>query len=93
MVITKRKSERVLRFAFEYALKKKKRKVTVVHKGDILKETCGLFIETARKIATNYPTVKYEEMRVDAVAYKIVNSPQDLDVVCYNKPFWRYIKR
>jgi len=80
-VITKRKSERVLRFAFEYALKREKRKVTVVHKGNILKETCGLFIETARKIAENYPTVKYEEMHVDAAAFKIVNSPQDLDVV------------
>ncbi|MEM1539782.1 MAG: isocitrate/isopropylmalate dehydrogenase family protein [Candidatus Bathyarchaeia archaeon] len=80
-VITGRKSERIVKFAFEYALKTGRRKVTAVHKANILKETCGLFIETARKIAQKYPTIKYDELHVDAAAYKIVNSPHDLDVI------------
>lgn len=80
-VITRRKCERILKFSFEYALKRGSKKVTAVHKANILKETCGLFIETARKIAPKYPALKYEELHVDAAAYKIVNSPHDLDVM------------
>jgi len=80
-VITRRKSERIVKFAFEYALKTGRKRVTAVHKANILKETCGLFVETARSVAAKYPTIKYDELHVDAAAYKIVNSPQDLDII------------
>jgi len=80
-VITKKKCERILNFAFDYAIKRGRKKVTAVHKANILKETCGLFIETARKVASKYPTLTYDELHVDTAAYKIVNSPKDLDVI------------
>ena len=73
-VITKNKCEKILGFAFDYALQLDRKKVTAVHKANILKETCGLFIETARKIASRYPTIKYDELHVDAAAYKLLNS-------------------
>jgi len=58
-----------------------------MHKANILKETCGLFIETARKIASRYPTIKYDELHVDAAAYKLLNSPQDLDIIVTTNMF------
>lgn len=86
-VITRKRSRRILNFAFDYALKLNRSKVTVVHKANILKETCGLFLETAREIASNYPMLKYEELHVDAAAYKLVYLPKELDVIVTTNMF------
>jgi len=86
-VITKNKCEKILGFAFDYALRLDREKVTAVHKANILKETCGLFIETAREIASKYPTIKYDELHVDAAAYKLLSSPQDLDIIVTTNMF------
>lgn len=80
-VVSGRGSERIIKKAFELALAENRKKVTVVHKANILKMSDGLFRDTFLKIAPNYPTVVAEELLVDATAYRIVTKPQDLDVI------------
>ncbi|MBC7109810.1 MAG: isocitrate/isopropylmalate dehydrogenase family protein [Archaeoglobi archaeon] len=80
-VITRRGSERIIRFAFDFAKREKRRKVTLVHKANILKETCGLFLEVGRGISESYPDVEFEDMIVDAAAMKMVRYPESFDVV------------
>lgn len=80
-VITKLGSERIARFAFEYAKKKKFSKVTIVHKANVLRLTDGLFLETARQVAEEYPSIVCEDALVDSVAMRLVKSPQDFQVL------------
>lgn len=86
-VITTGGCERILRFAFDYAVKQRRRKITAVHKANVLKETCGLFLEVARKIAEKYNAIAYDELHVDAAAYKLVKAPHDLDVIVTTNMF------
>ena len=81
MVITRKGSERVTRYAFELARKAGRRKVTLVHKANILKTVSGLFLEVARDVAKSYPEIKCEEMIVDATCMKLVMDPQQFDVI------------
>ncbi|AEG18795.1 homoisocitrate dehydrogenase [Methanobacterium paludis] len=80
-VITRKASERICRFAFEYATKTQRRKVTAVHKANVLKKTDGIFKETFYKVAENYPNIKLEDFYVDATAMYLITRPQDFDVV------------
>jgi len=80
-VITRQGSNRIARFAFELARRQKRRKVTIVHKANVLKETCGLFRETCLSVAAQYPEVKVDELIIDAAALKLVMEPQKLDVI------------
>ncbi len=78
-------SEKIVRFAFEYARKNKRKKVTAVHKANIMKFTDGLFLDVARKIAANYPDIEFEDRIVDNMAMQLVQKPQKYDVlVCPN---------
>jgi len=79
-VITVRSSERIARVAFELANTRKK-KVTIVHKANILKESDGLFRETCLKISRDYPDIKVEEELVDAAAMRLVASADSFDVL------------
>jgi len=79
--ITRKGSERIARFAFNLARREKRRKVTAVHKANVLKETCGLFRNVCAEIAKEYPEIVFEEMHVDAAAMRIAMKPQDLDVI------------
>lgn len=79
-VITKRASERIARIAFELARTRKKR-VTIVHKANVLKLTDGLFRETCLNVAREFPDVRADEMLVDAMAMRLVTHPQDYDVI------------
>lgn len=81
MVITRKGSERVTRYAFELARKAGRRKVTLVHKANILKTVSGLFLEVARDVAKSYPEIKCEEMIVDATCMKLVMDPHQFDVI------------
>ena len=75
-------SERIIRFAFEYALKYKRKKVTVGHKANIMKFTDGIFLRTARKVASNYTDkIIFEEAIVDNLAMQLVKRPQNYDVL------------
>ncbi|RMX48434.1 hypothetical protein pdam_00020454 [Pocillopora damicornis] len=64
-VITKKKSERIAKFAFDYATKHKRQKVTAVHKANIMKQGDGLFLKTCEEVSKLYPKIKFEGMIVD----------------------------
>jgi len=80
-IITRAASERIVRFAFELARRDGRRKVTAVHKANIMKLTDGLFLECAREVADDYPEVVFDEMIVDALCMKLVQSPENYDVL------------
>jgi isocitrate dehydrogenase (NAD+) len=81
MVITRKGSERVARYAFELARRDGRRKVTLVHKANILKIVSGMFLDVARGVAADFPDIECEEMIVDATCMKLVMDPQQFDVI------------
>jgi isocitrate dehydrogenase (NAD+) len=74
-------SERIAKFAFEYARREGRSKVTAVHKANILKKSDGLFLESARKISRDYPDVELDEKIVDNMAMQLVLHPEDYEVL------------
>lgn len=80
-IITRSASERIIREAFDYALKNKRDSVTVVTKANIMKLTDGLFLEVAREVAKEYPTVLFKEILVDNMAMQLVINPKQFDVI------------
>ena len=79
--ITRRGSERIVRYAFDMARKQGRKKVTVVHKANILKSTSGLFLRTARLVAADYPDIECNEMIVDNTCMQLVMRPEQFDVI------------
>ncbi|MGD2040424.1 MAG: isocitrate/isopropylmalate dehydrogenase family protein [Anaerolineae bacterium] len=80
-IITRRGSERIVRFAFEYARANGRRLVTAVHKANILKLTDGLFLKVAREVATEYPDIEYNDRIVDNMCMQLVQRPHEYDVL------------
>jgi isocitrate dehydrogenase (NAD+) len=80
-IITRRGSERIVRFAFEYARANGRRLVTAVHKANILKLTDGLFLKVAREVATEYPDIEYNDRIVDNMCMQLVQRPYEYDVL------------
>jgi isocitrate dehydrogenase (NAD+) len=80
-IITRRASERVARFAFQYAQDHGRRKVTAVHKANILKLTDGLFLRVAREVAKDYPDIEFEDRVVDNMCMQLVRKPELYDVL------------
>ena len=81
-IITRQGSERIVRYAFEYAVKHHRKKVTLVHKANILKFSQGLFLDTGRMIAREYEgRIEFEERIVDAMAMNLVLHPERFDVI------------
>jgi isocitrate dehydrogenase (NAD+) len=80
-IITKFGSERVIVYAFEYARRHGRKKVTLVHKANILKMSNGLFLDTGREVAKRYPEIAFDDMIVDATAMKLVVAPERFDVI------------
>jgi len=80
-VITYEASKRVANYAFQYALDNNRKKVTAVHKANIMKMSDGLFITTCREVATRFPTIKYDEMMVDNTCMQLTLNPAKLDVM------------
>src|SRR5688500_16521534 len=81
-IITRSGSERVIRYAFEYAVKHGRKKVTIVHKANILKFSQGLFLDTGRAVAKEYAgKVEFDERIVDAMAMNLVLNPERFDVI------------
>jgi isocitrate dehydrogenase (NAD+) len=74
-------TERIVRFAFEYARKNKRKKVTAVHKANIMKFSDGLFLETARNVAKDYPDIGFEDRIVDNMCMQLVQKPELYDVL------------
>jgi isocitrate dehydrogenase (NAD+) len=79
--ITRRGSERIARYAFDLARKVGRKKVTVVHKANILKSTSGLFLRVAREVAAEYPDIQMTEMIVDNCCMQLVMNPHQFDVI------------
>jgi isocitrate dehydrogenase (NAD+) len=80
-IFTRKGCERIVRFAFDYAQKHNRKKVTSVHKANIMKCTDGMFLEVSNYIAKEYPSVEYEDIIVDALCMKLVLNPEDYDVL------------
>ncbi|MFH1562817.1 MAG: isocitrate/isopropylmalate dehydrogenase family protein [Nitrospirota bacterium] len=80
-IISRKGSERIVKFAFEYAIANGRKKVTCIHKANILKVTCGLFLQVAREIAQQYPQIAFEDKIVDNMAMQLVKKPQEYDVL------------
>ena len=80
-IITRFGSERIVRFAMEYARKHGRKRVTIVHKANILKMSNGLFLDTGREVAKEYSDIKFDDMIVDATAMRMVTQPEKFDVI------------
>lgn len=80
-IITADNSERVARFAFEYAKKHGKKKVTTVHKANIMKFSDGLVLDTSRRIAKEYPEIDHNDMIIDNTCMQLVAKPQQFEVM------------
>lgn len=80
-VITRDASERICKFAFDYAMKNNRKEVCVVTKANIMKLSDGLFLESYRKIAENYPEIKKREILVDNLCMQLVQNPSQFDVL------------
>ena len=74
-------SRRIVKYAFDYARKNRRKKVSAVSKANIMKFTDGLFLAAAREVAKEYPEIEYEEVLVDALCMRLVKSPQMYDVL------------
>lgn len=86
-VITEKGSERIIQAAFKIARRYNRKKVTVVHKANILKMSDGLFLEVAREVSRQYPQIEYDEAIVDATAMKLVMDPSQFDVLVMENLF------
>lgn len=80
-IITRNASERIAKFAFDYALKNDRKEVCVVTKANICKLSDGLFLESARKVASNYPQIGFKEILVDNCCMQLVQNPNQFDVL------------
>ncbi len=88
MIITRYGAERVIRYAFEYAIQNDRKKVTLAHKANILKYTQGLFLDVGREIATEYEgRVEFEDRIIDATAMQLVLNPYQFDVLVMENMF------
>jgi isocitrate dehydrogenase (NAD+) len=80
-IITREASEKIVHFAFNLARRESRKKVTAVHKANIMKLTDGLFLDCAREVAKDYPDISFDEMIVDALCMKLVQAPETYDVL------------
>ncbi|XP_064479546.1 isocitrate dehydrogenase [NAD] subunit gamma, mitochondrial-like [Ornithodoros turicata] len=80
-VITRKRSEQIAHYAFHYATTHKKRKLTVIHKANIMKLSDGLFLQCCREISKAYPTIELEDMIIDNCCMQIVSDPNQFDVL------------
>jgi len=86
-VITRRASERIVRYAFELAKREGRLKVTALHKANVMKKTCGLFKEVFYQIASQYPDIEANDYYIDAACMFIAMNPQRFDVIVTTNMF------
>ncbi|XP_065352393.1 isocitrate dehydrogenase [NAD] subunit gamma, mitochondrial isoform X1 [Cloeon dipterum] len=80
-IVTAENSERVIRYAFEYAQKYGRKKVTTIHKANIMKLSDGLFLETSNRIAKYFPDIEHDSMIIDNCCMQLVSNPHQFDVM------------
>ena len=87
-IITKRNSERIAEKAFQTARRRNgKKRVTAVHKANVMKKTCGLFARTCREVAKRYPDIEFDELYVDAASMRLIKEPETFDVFAITNMF------
>lgn len=79
--ITREASRKIVTAAFEHAVRYGRRKVTAVHKANVLRATCGLFLETAQEVAARYPQIEFDTANVDAICMWLLKDPTNYDVI------------
>jgi 3-isopropylmalate dehydrogenase len=79
--VTRKASRRIVEAAFQYAVKNGRRKVTAVHKANVLRATCGVFLEAAQEVAARYPQIEFETANVDAMGMWLLKNPRNYDVI------------
>ncbi len=80
-MISETGSRRIVKFAFEYARRYGRKKVTATHKANIMKFSDGLFLSVAREVAREYPGIEFEDRLIDNLAMQLVKNPQEFDVI------------
>lgn len=80
-IVTRYGSERIIRAAYDYAVKHGRKKVTIVHKANILKYTSGMFLEVGKEIAKEYPQIESDDKIIDNMAMQMVINPNQFDVI------------
>jgi isocitrate dehydrogenase (NAD+) len=86
-IITRRASERIVRFAFDFARANGRKKVTAVHKANILKITDGLFLGVAKEVAAQYPDIEFNDRIIDNMCMQLVQRPHEYDVIVTTNMF------
>jgi isocitrate dehydrogenase (NAD+) len=86
-IITKTAAERIVRYAFELARQQSRRRVTFCHKADVMPLSDGLFLNTARAVADDYPFLEFQEMHVDALCMQLALDPTRFDVLVMENLF------
>lgn len=80
-VITRKGSERIIRKAFDLAKQTNRKSIHVIHKANVLRQTCGLFRTVALEVANEYPEIKMIEMLVDTCAMELIRAPEQFEVI------------
>lgn len=80
-VNTRKASQRIVRAAFEFARKNHRKKVTIIHKANVVRATDGLFLQAAREVANEYPDIQWEEANVDAICMWLLKNPLNYDIL------------
>jgi 3-isopropylmalate dehydrogenase len=86
-IVTRKGSERILRAAFEFARKHNRRKVTVIHKANVVRATEGLFLEVGREVRKEYPEIEMDDANVDAICMWLLKNPKNYDVLAATNMF------
>lgn len=86
-IFTRKACQNIVKQAFEYAKKHNRKSVTLVEKPNVIRETSGMMVQEARKIANNYPNIEFFETNVDAMCMWLVKNPQDYDVLVSSNMF------
>lgn len=86
-VNTRKGSERIVRAAFEFARHNRRKKVTVIHKANVVRATEGLFLETAREVAREYPEIEMDDANIDAICMWLLKNPRNYDVLVATNMF------
>ena len=85
--VTPEASRRIVEAAFQYAVKNGRRKVTAVHKANVLRATCGVFLEAAQEVAARYPRIEFDTANVDAMCMWLLKNPLNYDVIATTNLF------
>ena len=86
-IVTRRGSERILRAAFEFARQHKRRKVTVIHKANVVRATEGMFLDIAREVHKDFPEIEMDDANVDAICMWLLKNPMNYDVLVATNMF------